>query len=191
MYAFKMLINKRKSADTSTGSLVSVTADEQNELPLLGKWWNQLRQCFITLWIWSDYASISLSVISERRGVSANSPQRFVHYKKERKGRQCRNQYWLLFLLLPHPLYHSALPPLSQPSPPSSGSPSLIPHRKYPTLARSGPDWPTPPGPRMGGTEHTSRSDYGRSVHCGWGGRKGYIQKFWITGHLHVFTSGS
>lgn len=46
------------------------------------------------------------------------------------------------------------------------------PHQKYPTLARSGPDWQTPPGLQMGGTGRTSHNDYVRSAHCGWRGYK-------------------
>lgn len=52
------------------------------------------------------------------------------------------------------------------------------PHQKYPTLARSGPDWRTPLGLPMGGTGRTSRNDYVQSAHCGWRGHEEIVLQF-------------
>lgn len=65
----------------------------------------------------------------------------------------------------PSSLHPPTLSTRSQPSPLSLYP--LIPgsHRKYPTLARSGPDSQTQPGLQMGGTGHTSHSDCVQSEH--------------------------
>lgn len=104
-------------------------------------------------------------ICPEWRGVSANSPQRYVLYKLERKR---RFRTWsVLFpsssLSLDHSVPNPPTPNLarleSAPLSPSS-------HQRYPTPAQSGPDWLRPPGPQKGGTGHTSHSGYGRSEHC-------------------------
>lgn len=51
----------------------------------------------------------TLFVFPERRGVSANSPQRFVLYIQERKKRQHRTSYssWSCFFLILHTILPS------------------------------------------------------------------------------------